>query len=216
MNLEKSFHVLSHIIKVILIIAIIFDILNGKFSQLFITLLTLIFLSLPNLYEKKYNVNIPLEIEVLISIFILGTLFLGENLDYYEKYVYWDVYLHTLSGFLLGLLGFVIVYSIIDSKSKNSLTPFFVSVFTFSFAVTIGALWEIFEFGMDNFFGLNMQKSGLVDTMWDLIVDSIGAGIVAISSYFYMKKVKHFGIIYPIIHKIAINKKEKKKKINKK
>lgn len=206
MGLEKIFRYTSYLIKIMLLSIIIFDIINAKYSQLFITSLTLVLLLIPSLFRRKYDAIIPLEIEILIVIFIFGTLFLGEIHNYYELYEYWDVYLHTLSGILLGLLGFVIVYSIIETNTTNNLTPFFVALFTFSFAVMIGVIWEIFEFSMDIFFGLNMQKSGLIDTMTDLIVDSIGALIVAITSYFYMKKVNKFGIIYTMIDKIVTKK----------
>jgi len=64
--------------------------------------------------------------------------------------------------------------------------PAFVAFFAFIFAVGMGAMWEIFEFGMDQFFGLNMQKTGLVDTMWDLIVDTIGGGVIALLGYGYL------------------------------
>jgi hypothetical protein len=53
--------------------------------------------------------------------------------------------------------------------------------------LSIGALWEIFEFLMDSLFGLNMQKSGLIDTMWDLIVDALGALVISILGYLYLK-----------------------------
>ncbi len=203
MYLEKGFKFFSYFIKFMLVLIIIFDILNKKYSQLFIVSLTLFFLLLPSFFRRKYEVIIPLEVEILIFLFIFGTLYLGEVHDYYEKFENWDIYLHTLSGILLGLLGFVIVYSIVNNTSTNTLTPFFVALFTFSFAVMIGAIWEIFEFFMDLFFGLNMQKSGLADTMVDLIVDSVGALLVATTSYFYMKKIDRFGIIYDIIDKIV-------------
>ena len=60
-------------------------------------------------------------------------------------------------------------------------------MYAFSLAVTIGTIWEIFEFTMDQLFGLTMQKSGLVDTMWDLMVDCAGAFLGAISGFFWMK-----------------------------
>ncbi len=66
--------------------------------------------------------------------------------------------------------------------------PGFVALFSFLFAVATGAIWEIFEYGMDTLFGLNMQKSGLVDTMWDLIVDTLGASIISLLGYVYMRR----------------------------
>ena len=40
---------------------------------------------------------------------------------------------------------------------------------------------------MDWFFNFNMQKSGLVDTMTDLIVNTIGSLIAAVLGYFYVR-----------------------------
>ena len=66
--------------------------------------------------------------------------------------------------------------------------PAFVALFSFTFAIAIGSLWAIFEYSMDSLLGLNMQKSGLVDTMWDLIVDAVGAFVISVLGYFYMKR----------------------------
>src|SRR5690606_30887329 len=96
--------------------------------------------------------------------------------------------LHGASGFLLGILGFLLVY-VLNEKEEIGLDmkPGFVALFAFVFAVALGALWEIFEFAMDSAFGLNMQKSGLVDTMWDLIVDTAGALVMAVLGYGYLR-----------------------------
>ncbi|NIP58646.1 MAG: hypothetical protein GWM92_10095, partial [Gemmatimonadetes bacterium] len=116
-------------------------------------------------------------------------LFLGEIQGYYVRYAWWDKVLHTSSGFLLGVLGFLLVYVLNqDERIDLSMKPGFVALFAFAFSVAVGALWEIFEFAMDSFFGMNMQKSGLVDTMWDLIVDSVGALAVALLGYAWMTR----------------------------
>lgn len=71
-------------------------------------------------------------------------------------------------------------------------------MFAFLYAVTIGTLWEIFEFSMDQFFGLNMQKpmlgdpSGLTDTMWDIIVNTIGALVISFMGWRYLKSKQTF------------------------
>ena len=76
---------------------------------------------------------------------------------------------------------------------------------SFSFAITIGALWEIFEFAMDQVFGLNMQKTGLVDTMWDLIVDTLGAGLGATAGFFYLKGRELGGLTAALREFVAAN-----------
>jgi hypothetical protein len=65
--------------------------------------------------------------------------------------------------------------------------PSAIAFMTFCVAITVGATWEVFEFLMDRTFGLNMQKSGLMDTMGDLIVDAIGALFAAVSGYIFLR-----------------------------
>ena len=94
----------------------------------------------------------------------------------------------------MGILGFLLVYVLNASKTLAfSMTPLFIAFFAFMFAVAIGALWEIFEYSMDAFFGTRMQKpmfddpSGLTDTMWDMIVNSLGAAFISSLGWWYMK-----------------------------
>lgn len=148
-----------------------------------IILLTLV----PGAAGRRFNVYIPPEFEVMAILMIFFSLFLGELHGYYTKYWWWDLVLHGSSGLLFGLLGFVLVYVLNqDAYVPMHLDHFFVALFSFAFAVTMGAMWEVFEFTMDAALGLNMQKSGLVDTMWDLIINAIGALAMAIMGYSYM------------------------------
>ncbi|MDO8556088.1 MAG: hypothetical protein Q7R96_02855 [Nanoarchaeota archaeon] len=136
--------------------------------------------------QNRYKLYIPIEFEFITILFIYGTLFLGELESYYIKYWWWDTMLHTGSGILFGFLGFIILYTLYK-RDKLQARPFWIALFTFSFALALGGLWEIFEFGMDQFFPYTMQENGLVDTMWDLIVDTIGALLISVLGYFYIK-----------------------------
>lgn len=142
----------------------------------------------PSVLGARFNVSIPPEFELLAVLFIFSSLFLGEVHSYYEKFWWWDVVLHLGSGLLFGILGFLLVYSINQRQlGDDGLRPAFVAIFAFAFAVALGALWEIFEFAMDQLFGLNMQKSGLVDTMWDLIIDTAGALVMSVLGWGYLQ-----------------------------
>lgn len=150
---------------------------------------------LPSVFERKFDLSIPAEFELLLLLFIYASIFLGEVRDYYQRFWWWDVALHTISGLLLGLLGFLLVYVLNNSRNiEFHLKPRFVALFAFLFAVAMGALWEIFEFSMDQLFGANMQKpmlgdpSGLTDTMWDLIVDTLGAAIISCLGWWHMAR----------------------------
>ena len=134
---------------------------------------------LPLLLGRRFQVSIPHEFEVLAVVFIYASLFLGEVHGYYLRFWWWDLVLHTGSGFLLGVLGFLLVYVMNEKKEiELDLKPGFI---------------EVFEFFMDRIFGTVMQKpmlgdySGLTDTMYDLIVDGVGALIIAAMSYGYVR-----------------------------
>jgi hypothetical protein len=147
--------------------------------------------------SRRLSVEIPSEIELVAVLFIFATLFLGEVRDYYERFWWWDVILHTSSGLLLGMLGFMIVYVLNEDRQVDlHMRPAFVALFAFFFALGLGALWEVFEFGMDRWFGTNMQPatagdpSGLTDTMHDLMVDTLGAAIVALFGWRYLARAR--------------------------
>ena len=161
-------------------------------------IMTILFITfLPITLGKRFHFKIPHEFELLAIIFIYASLFLGEVHNYYIVYWWWDVVLHTGSGLLLGIIGFLLVYVLNEKDDINlDLTAGFMGLFAFVFAVALGAIWEIFEYSMDILFGLDMQKtmfndtSGLTDTMWDLIVDTVGAAIISILGYGYFRTLE--------------------------
>lgn len=152
----------------------------------------------PVLLGRRLPVRIPPEYDVLAILFVFASLFLGEFRSYYARFWWWDVTLHVTSGLLLGLVGFLLVYVLNKSRRIDvHLRPGFVALFAFAFAVTGGTLWEVFEFAMDQVFGTTMQKpmlgdlSGLTDTMWDLIVDALGAALVSGFGWCNMRRNAH-------------------------
>lgn len=177
---------ISIIFKIIIIIAAIYSIYQKAWLNLLISLATFFLIFLPSILEKKLKVDYPEEFEILIILFIFASLFLGEITSFYNRFWWWDLLLHGLSGLIIATFALSLVY-ILNRERKIKLNPCFIVIFSFSFALALGSLWEIFEFEMDNIFGLNMQKSGLVDTMWDLILDSIGALIISVIGFLYLK-----------------------------
>jgi len=148
----------------------------------------------PLLMAQRFRVFIPPEFEILAIIFVFASLFLGEVHGYYTRFWWWDLVLHTSSGLLMGILGFLLVHVLNETEDINlHMTPGFVAFFAFTFAVGVGTLWEVFEFAMDSLFAMDMQKpmlgdpSGLTDTMWDMIVNTLGALVIAVLGYGYLK-----------------------------
>jgi len=185
---------ISLFLRLTIIAAIVAAIINQRWTVLFVSIMAFASTFLPAIIERNYKIHLPSEFEFVITIFLYSSLFLGEVRDYYARYWWWDIFLHGIAGIALGFVGFLIVY-VLYYENKIKTSPMFVAIFSFSFAVALGAVWEIFEFAMDSFFGLNMQKSGLVDTMWDLIVDSGGALITCLIGLMYIKggKTRLFG-----------------------
>lgn len=112
---------------------------------------------LPYAFSRRFDIHIPAEFELLTIAFVFAALFLGETRDYYGRFWWWDMALHTTSGGLLGILGVLLVYVLNkDPEIDVHLRPSFVAFFAFCFAMMVGAVWEIFEFSMDQIFGMNM------------------------------------------------------------
>ncbi len=189
---------LAYALQSILIVGLLAEIWSQQWFNAVITSAIILITFSPVLLEKKLHVYIPPEFVLLSIGFVFASLFLGEVHGYYTRYWWWDIALHTGSGVLLGIVGFLLVHVLNETEKIGVyMKPGFVAFFAFLFAIGIGALWEIFEFSMDSIFDMNMQKemlgdsSGLTDTMWDLIVDTIGALVMSVLGYGYIKTAKN-------------------------
>ena len=181
---------LTLFLQATLVVGVILSCFQQRWMAAILTAAIIVVTLLPLIFERRFDVHIPPEFELLAVLFVYASLFLGEVHGYYIRYWWWDAVLHAGSGFLLGVLGFLLVYILNESPDADlQMRPRFVALFAFMFAVGMGALWEIFEFAMDQSFGMNMQKSGLIDTMWDLIVDTVGAAFIALFGWIYLRTV---------------------------
>ena len=158
---------------------------------------------LPSKVEHRFRIDIPDIMEILYFLFLFCAIYLGEVRNFYYKVPYWDLILHCFSAAMLGALGFLIVQFFNNTEKLNiQLSPFFVALFAFCFAITCGTVWEIYEFLADDLLGTNMQKfitadgtilighEAVSDTMEDIIVDAIGALVVTTIGYFNLCKIQ--------------------------
>ncbi|MBU2889475.1 hypothetical protein [Celeribacter halophilus] len=159
---------------------------TARYTSSFIALGTFGLTLMPILFARRFHIYIPRSFMAGIVLFIFATLFLGEVGDFYNRYWWWDVVLHGGSAVGFGLVGFVAIFMLFQGD-RYAAPPWAMGLFAFAFAMSIGAIWEIFEYSMDQIFGTNMQKSGLQDTMWDLIVDAGGGLVGAISGAIYVR-----------------------------
>jgi len=178
---------ISIVLQVSLVVAAGVSLFESNWTSAFVSTLALLATFFPAVLNKSIRVHLPPEFTLILTIFVYAAIFLGEVYGFYTKFWWWDLVLHGVSGLTMGFIGFLILFTLYSDRRLN-LTPFLLAIFSFAFALAVGALWEIFEFTMDTVFGFSMQKNGLEDTMWDLIVDSNGALFAAIFGYLYVKK----------------------------
>ncbi|MDJ0821395.1 MAG: hypothetical protein QNJ09_06240 [Paracoccaceae bacterium] len=171
----------------------------------FVALATLGLSMLPAVLASRLDIQLPVSFLVAAVAFIFATIYLGEQGDFYERYWWWDTLLHGGSAMGFGLIGFLLIFMMFEGD-RYAAPPIAVSLLSFCLAVSIGVVWEIFEFGMDQLFGLNMQKSGLVDTMTDFIVNCVGAALGATMGFLYLKGRQLGGPVASIEEFVRLNK----------
>lgn len=167
--------------------------------------LGLLVIGLPSFLERKWSFALPNYMSILYFIFLFCAIYLGEVRNFYYLVPHWDTILHAFSGAMLGAFGFTLVNILNDSERVNvALSPAFIALFAFCFALASGAVWEIYEFSGDAIFGLNMQKFRLADgtelighlavrdTMKDIIIDAVSAAAVSVVGYLQLLGKRKF------------------------
>ncbi len=154
------------VLMALVILSICRQFFLGNYHNMFLGILTLILFAVPKIIEKNLNVGIPTGLMTVILIFIFSAEILGEVNAFYVKIPIWDTMLHTTNGFLMAAIGFALI-DICNRSERFSvkMSPFFVAFTAFCFSMTVGVLWEFFEFSMDWFFGMDMQKDWIVSSI---------------------------------------------------
>lgn len=174
-------------LKLVLVAGAVLELLSGNWLMAVATAGVAFAMFFPLILGHRFDVRIPPEFELLAVVFVFASLFLGELQGYYVRYWWWDMVLHSASGLVLGIFGFLLVHVMNEHEDLDlHMKPSFTALFAFLFALGMGTLWELFEFGVDHALGANMQKS-LDDTMSDLLVDGIGAFIIAALGYTFLR-----------------------------
>lgn len=162
----KSRTKVETVLYILVVVSIVRQFFLGSYHNMALGILTLILFMVPKIIEKKLDVSIPIGLETVILIFIFSAEILGEINAFYVKIPIWDTILHTTNGFLMAAIGFALI-DIFNRSDRFSIkmSPFFVAFVAFCFSMTTGVIWEFFEFGMDWFFGMDMQKDWIVSAV---------------------------------------------------
>ena len=153
---------------------------NGHYESIFVCLLTLILFAIPTILERGTGIDLPPTLEAVIYVFIFAAEILGEINSFYTRIPHWDSMLHTINGFIMAAVGFALVD--IFNRSRRftfELSPAFLAIVAFCFSMTIGVLWEFFEFGADMLFATDMQKDTVVRSINSVMFNPDGLNIVS-------------------------------------
>lgn len=175
---HKSSFLVYVTLRLLVILMMILQIFNRNYENVFLCVLTLILLLIPSLIQINLKIELPTALEITILVFIFAAEILGEIQSYYIKFPFWDTVLHTINGFLMAAIGFALV-DILNRSKKFSiqLSPVFLAIVAFCFSMTIGVIWEFFEYGMDQFFGLDMQKDTVIQGFSSVLLDPTKSNI---------------------------------------
>lgn len=188
MQMERREHKSSFwvylILRAMVVIVMILQFFNRNYENVFFCLLTLFLLVIPSFIQVEFRIEIPTTLEIIILLFIFAAEILGEIHAFYVKIPLWDTLLHTMNGFLAAAIGF----SLVDILNRNKrlefhLSPLFMVLVAFCFSMTIGVVWEFFEFFMDSFFNMDMQKDTVIYAIHSVMLDpSMSNRVYTISS----------------------------------
>ncbi len=160
------------VLRILVIAVMIRQIFTANWNNVFLCVLTLFLFLLPTIIQRSLNVTLPNTLEIIILLFIFSAEILGEINNFYGLFKHWDTILHTINGFLCAAIGF----SLIDLLNRTerfhiTLSPLFVALVAFCFSMTIGVLWEFFEFGVDKILRMDMQKDEIVSSISSVSLD---------------------------------------------
>ena len=171
---HRSSFVVYLILRTLVILVLVRQIMMQNYENIFVCLLTLLLLLVPSFVQLTFKVELPIFLEILILVFIYAAEILGEIDNYYFSIPYWDTILHTINGFVCAAVGFSMV-SLLNRSEKIQffVSPLFLAIVSFTFSMTIGVLWEFFEFSMDQLFAMDTQKDTLITSIHSAGVDEI-------------------------------------------
>lgn len=168
---KRTFLVYS-ILRVLVILMMILQLFNGNYENVFVCILTLILMVVPSILQATFRVEFPSTLEIIILLFIFAAEILGEISAFYIHFPHWDTILHTLNGFICAALGMSLVEILNkDKRIPFQMSPFFLAVVSFCFSMTIGVLWEFFEYFIDTVFIMDMQKDTVINYISSTYLD---------------------------------------------
>lgn len=177
---KKSTLIVYFVLRVLVLLTFIRQLMVGNWSNAFLCLFCLILFLIPFFIEKRFKVRIPNTLEIIILCFIFAAEILGEINSFYIHINHFDTLLHTINGFLCAGIGFALIDLLNENVASIKLSPLFVSIVAFCFSMTIGILWEFYEYASDKFLGFDMQKDRIVSKIATVELDETKSNKVVV------------------------------------
>ena len=175
---HRSSFIVFSVLRALVVLVMVLQAFNGNYENVFLCGLTLILLLMPSFVQLEFRVELPKTLEIIILLFIFSAEILGEIGEFYIKIPMWDTMLHTMNGLLAAAVGFSMIDLLNRSKKYSfQLSPAFLTMVAFCFSMTIGVLWEFFEFAMDQFLHMDMQKDTVVHAIRSVMLDPDGRNV---------------------------------------
>ena len=166
------------VLRLMVLATLVSSVIRSEYESAFICLLVLVLFMLTFFIQQNFGIELPSTLEIIILLFIFAAEILGELECYFITFPYWDSMLHTTTGFLCAATGFALIDILNrNSRIKFELSPIYVALAAFCFSMTVGVLWEFFEFGMDRLFHMDMQKDTVVNSITSVMLDPTNKNI---------------------------------------
>ncbi len=166
------------VLRFIVIVSLVLSCIRKDYESAWVCVLVLVLYMLPRIVQQNFHIELPSALEIIILVLIFAGEILGELRSYFIYFPHWDTLLHTTSGFVSAAFG----YSMVDLLNRNKpqhiqLSPIYLALVSFCFSMTVGVIWEFFEFGMDNFFHMDMQKDTVIHAFSSVNLDPTASNI---------------------------------------
>ena len=172
---KKSTLFVYLVLRFLVIVSLVLEIIRGEWNNAFFCVLSLILFTLPYVISSKLKIELPNVLEIIILLFIFAAEILGEIQNFYGIIPYWDTLLHTLNGFLCAAIGIALIDILNKNKVSNlNLSPLFVAIVAFCFSMTVGVLWEFFEYSVDKITLSDSQKDTIVNNVATVYLNEEG------------------------------------------
>ena len=169
---HKATSILFLVLRFFVVLVMVRKLFLHEWESVFICVLTLFLFVLPSIASSILKITLPSVLEIIILLFIFSAEILGELNSFYIRIPHWDTMLHTINGFCCAAVGFALVDMLNRNKKFSlKLSPLYLAIAAFCFSMTIGVLWEVFEYSADTFFGKDMQKDTVVSAINSTMLD---------------------------------------------